>query len=58
MAALNTAKDATREKPLFFNIRTTIDVGSPVAGKAVAHRAPFGSRDVVAIKKAYGQDPE
>lgn len=58
VTALNTAKDPSREKPLFANIRTTIDVGSPVAGKAVAHRAPFGSKDVAAIKKAYGRDPE
>lgn len=58
VVALANGKDPSREKPLFVNVRTIIGVGSAVAGQAVAHGAPFGAKNVAAIKEAYGWDPE
>lgn len=55
--ALSVARQAT-EKPTFINIKTTIGLGSAVAGKAAAHGAPFGAEDVKNMKRANGFDPE
>lgn len=49
---------ASKEKPTFINVKTTIGLGSAVAGKAAAHGAPFGVDDVKNMKKANGLDPE
>lgn len=48
----------SKEKPTFINIRTTIGLGSAVAGKAAAHGAPFGVEEVKRMKTANGFDPE
>ena len=56
-AALELGRDPNRHKPLFINVRTIIGVGSAVAGQAVAHGVPFGSDNVVQMKRAYGWDP-
>ncbi|KUI71450.1 Dihydroxyacetone synthase [Cytospora mali] len=48
----------SKDKPTFINIKTTIGLGSAVAGKAAAHGAPFGADDVKNMKKANGLDPE
>ncbi|ROW15988.1 hypothetical protein VPNG_02561 [Cytospora leucostoma] len=48
----------SREKPTFINIKTTIGLGSAVAGKAAAHGAPFGIEEVKRIKTANGFDPD
>lgn len=55
--ALAQARQA-KEKPTFINIKTTIGVGSAVAGKAAAHGAPFGVEDIKNMKRANGFDPE
>ncbi|PSR85780.1 Transketolase, thiamine diphosphate binding domain-domain-containing protein [Coniella lustricola] len=55
--ALETARHSS-EKPYFINIKTTIGLGSAVAGKAASHGAPFGAEDVKAMKVANGFDPE
>lgn len=49
---------ASRDKPTFINIRTVIGIGSSVAGDAKAHGAAFGPEGVVAVKRAFGMDPE
>jgi dihydroxyacetone synthase len=54
--ALQESKQSTR--PTFINVRTIIGVGSAVAGNAVAHGAAFGTKDVAAMKKAYGFNSE
>ena len=54
--ALEKGRDSERRKPLFINMRTTIGVGSAVAGKAVAHGAPLSKDNVVDMKRAYGWD--
>ncbi|GAB7352742.1 hypothetical protein MBLNU459_g3094t1 [Dothideomycetes sp. NU459] len=54
---LNKVKQVT-DKPSFVNVRTIIGVGSEVAGKAVAHGAPFKTDDVKGMKRMYGFDPE
>lgn len=48
----------SKDKPTFINIKTTIGIGSKVAGKAAAHGAPFGAEDIKNMKKANGMDPE
>ncbi|KAJ4388635.1 hypothetical protein N0V93_006094 [Gnomoniopsis smithogilvyi] len=48
----------SKDKPTFINIKTTIGLGSAVAGKAAAHGAPFGAEDVKNMKRANGFDPE
>ncbi|ROV93648.1 hypothetical protein VMCG_08037 [Cytospora schulzeri] len=48
----------SKDKPTFINIKTTIGIGSKVAGKAAAHGAPFGAEDIKSMKKANGLDPE
>lgn len=55
--ALAKAKQA-KDKPTFINIKTTIGIGSAVAGKAASHGAPFGAEDVKNMKRANGFDPE
>lgn len=55
--ALEKAKKS-KDKPTFINIKTTIGLGSAVAGKAAAHGAPFGAEDVKNMKKANGFDTE
>lgn len=55
--ALEQAKKSM-DKPTFINIKTTIGLGSAVAGKAAAHGAPFGADDVKNMKKANGFDTE
>ena len=55
--ALEKARAET-EKPVFINIRTTIGVGSKVAGDAKAHGAALGVEDVANIKRASGMNPE
>ncbi|WP_367999762.1 hypothetical protein, partial [Salmonella enterica] len=40
------------DKPTFINIRTTIGVGSNVAGTADAHGAALGVAEVANIKKS------
>ncbi|KAI0970423.1 transketolase [Xylaria arbuscula] len=44
--------------PVFINIRTTIGVGSKVAGDAKAHGAALGPEDVANIKRDSGMNPE
>lgn len=46
----------SQDKPTFINVKTTIGLGSAVAGKAAAHGAPFGAEDVKNMKKANGFD--
>lgn len=58
VAALVTARSSNSGKPVFVNIKTTIGVGSKVAGDAKAHGAAFGAEEVANIKKASGFDPE
>lgn len=48
---------ASRDKPTFINIRTTIGTGSESAGDAKAHGAAFGAEDVANIKRRFGMDP-
>lgn len=55
--ALEKAKQS-KDKPTFINVRTTIGLGSAVAGKAASHGAPFGAEDVKNMKKTNGFDPE
>jgi dihydroxyacetone synthase len=58
VAALVAARESTSGKPVFINIKTTIGVGSKVAGDAKAHGAAFGPDGVAIIKQAAGFDPE
>jgi dihydroxyacetone synthase len=46
------------DQPVFINIRTTIGVGSKVAGDAKAHGAALGPEDVAEIKRQSGLNPE
>ncbi|KAF3771090.1 hypothetical protein M406DRAFT_59863 [Cryphonectria parasitica EP155] len=55
--ALEKARQSN-DKPVFINIKTTIGLGSAVAGKAASHGAPFGVDDVKRMKQANGLDPE
>lgn len=48
----------SKDKPTFINIKTTIGIGSKVAGKAAAHGAPFGADDIKNMKRANSLDPE
>lgn len=48
---------ASTDQPVFINIRTTIGIGSKVAGDAKAHGAAFGPEDVANIKRESGMDP-
>lgn len=57
IAALVEAR-ASADKPVFINIRTTIGVGSKVAGDAKAHGAAFGPDDVAMIKRNSGFKPD
>ncbi|KAL2131421.1 hypothetical protein VTI74DRAFT_5132 [Chaetomium olivicolor] len=58
VAALVEARGSKSGKPVFVNIKTTIGVGSKVAGDAKAHGAALGAEDVANIKKLAGFDPE
>jgi dihydroxyacetone synthase len=58
VAALVAARSSSSGKPVFVNIKTTIGVGSKVAGDAKAHGAAFGADEVANIKKASGFNPE
>ncbi|KAK4123501.1 transketolase [Parathielavia appendiculata] len=58
VAALVAARSSTSGKPVFVNIKTTIGVGSKVAGDAKAHGAAFGAEEVANIKRAADFDPE
>lgn len=58
VAALVAARSSKSGKPVFINIKTTIGVGSKVAGDAKAHGAALGADDVANLKKAAGFDPE
>ncbi|KAI1357051.1 transketolase [Xylaria sp. FL0043] len=55
--ALSKAR-AEPTQPVFINIRTTIGVGSKVAGDAKAHGAALGPEDVANIKRQSGMNPE
>ena len=55
--ALVTAR-ASKDKPTFINIRTTIGVGSKIEGDAQTHGADLGEEDIVHVKKTFGMDPE
>ncbi|RYP25576.1 hypothetical protein DL768_011453 [Monosporascus sp. mg162] len=57
VAALVEARAET-DRPVFINIRTTIGVGSKVAGDAKAHGAALGPEDVANLKRASGMDPD
>jgi dihydroxyacetone synthase len=54
--ALITAR-SSKNKPTFINIRTTIGVGSKIAGDAKTHGADLGEDDIIHIKKTFGMDP-
>ncbi|KAI0447874.1 transketolase [Xylaria telfairii] len=49
---------AESNQPVFINIRTTIGVGSKVAGDAKAHGAALGPEDVANIKRNSGMNAE
>jgi dihydroxyacetone synthase len=49
---------ASKDKPTFINIRTTIGVGSTVENDAKSHGADLGEKDIVQLKKKFGMDPE
>lgn len=55
--AMAQAKRST-EKPTFINVRTVIGVGSAVEGKAKAHGAAFGPKEVANIKEKFGFSPD
>uniref|UniRef100_A0A0B7JN99 Transketolase-like pyrimidine-binding domain-containing protein n=1 Tax=Bionectria ochroleuca TaxID=29856 RepID=A0A0B7JN99_BIOOC len=55
--ALQQAKAST-EKPTFINVRTTIGIGSKVAGDAKAHGAAFGVDEVRNVKAKFGMNPD
>ncbi|KAI0096910.1 transketolase [Nemania sp. FL0031] len=55
--ALKKARAETQQ-PVFIDIRTTIGVGSKVAGDAKAHGAALGADDVANIKRASGMNAE
>lgn len=42
----------------FINVKTIIGIGSAVAGKAIAHGAALGAKDVANIKRTYGFNPD
>ncbi|KAL4913597.1 transketolase [Aspergillus aurantiobrunneus] len=46
------------DKPTFINIRTTIGVGSALAGTAKAHGAALGVENLANFKKTFGLNPE
>ena len=48
----------SKNKPTFVNVHTVIGLGSAVEGKAAAHGAAFGEKDVKNMKSVYGFDPE
>ena len=52
------AARASKDKPTFINIKTTIGVGSGKEGTAGTHGAPLGKDDIVEMKKKYGLDSE
>ncbi|KAL3477948.1 Transketolase, thiamine diphosphate binding domain-containing protein [Aspergillus californicus] len=54
--ALNSARSSS--KPTFLNIRTTIGIGSAVAGTAKAHGAALGVEDVANTKRSFGLNPD
>jgi dihydroxyacetone synthase len=54
--ALITAR-ASKDKPTFINVRTTIGVGSKIAGDAKTHGADLGEEDIAHIKTKFGMDP-
>ncbi|KAL2192973.1 transketolase [Corynascus similis CBS 632.67] len=58
VAALVAARSSKSGKPLFVNIKTTIGVGSKIAGDARAHGAAFGPQEVANIKETAGFNPE
>ncbi|KAI1418919.1 transketolase [Xylaria sp. FL1777] len=55
--ALETAR-AESTQPIFINVRTTIGVGSKVAGDSKAHGAALGPEDVASLKRDAGMNPE
>lgn len=55
--ALRQARSSPQQ-PTFVNVRTTIGLGSAVAGDALSHGAAFGDNDVADMKRASGFDPE
>ncbi|CAI6093720.1 unnamed protein product [Clonostachys chloroleuca] len=55
--ALQQAKAST-EKPTFINVRTTIGIGSKVAGDAKAHGAAFGVDEVRNVKAKFSMNPD
>lgn len=46
-----------RNKPVFVNVKTTIGVGTTVAGTAKAHHGKFDEESVLKSKNLAGQDP-
>ena len=46
------------DKPTFINVRTTIGLGSKVAGEAQAHGVAFGAEDVAGIKRYFKMNPD
>ena len=46
------------DQPTFINVHTVIGLDSAVAGKAEAHGAAFGAKDVATMKQKYGFSPE
>jgi dihydroxyacetone synthase len=56
ISALERARKA--EQPTFINVRTVIGLGTPAAGRAAAHGAAFGTKDVAEMKRTYGFNPE
>ncbi|KAI0451413.1 transketolase [Xylaria acuta] len=55
--ALEQARTESKQ-PVFINIRTTIGIGSKVAGDAKAHGAALGPEDVANIKRDSGMNAE
>lgn len=51
--ALEQSRESS-DKPTLINVRTTIGVGSKVAGEAVAHGAAFGEEEVDRLHEANG----
>ncbi|WPG99834.1 Hypothetical protein R9X50_00265400 [Acrodontium crateriforme] len=50
------AARASKDKPTFINIKTTIGYGSANAGLAGVHGAPLGKDDIIQIKRTFGLD--
>ncbi|KAM3419986.1 hypothetical protein BST61_g3298 [Cercospora zeina] len=48
---------ASKDKPTFINVRTTIGVGSSAQGNASTHGADLGEEDIAHVKKTFGLDP-